>query len=84
MQPAFPVDTHIFRVTKRLGWIPPKASREQAHKILETLVPPDLYYPLHLNLIAHGRAICKAGRPRCEVCPLQVECEYYQEMRKEE
>ncbi len=65
-------------MTKRLGWVPERASREQAHKILEVLVPPDLYYPLHLNLIAHGRAICKAGRPRCEVCPLQKECEYYQ------
>ncbi len=65
-------------MTKRLGWIPEKASREQAHVILEALVPSDLYYPLHLNLIAHGRAICKAGRPRCEVCPLKRQCEYYQ------
>jgi endonuclease III len=76
------VDTHIFRVTKRLGWIPEKASREQAHIILEKLVPPELYYPLHLNLIAHGRALCKAGRPRCEVCPLKAECGYYKEMQR--
>ncbi len=81
-KPAFPVDTHIYRVTKRLGWTPEKASREQAHKILEALVPPDLYYPLHLNLIAHGRAICKAGRPRCEVCPLKRECEFYRTTQK--
>ncbi len=78
------MDTHIWRVTRRLGWIPPKASREQAHILLEALVPPELYYPLHLNLIAHGRAICQARRPRCEVCPLQRECEYYQKMRGEE
>jgi endonuclease-3 len=75
--PAFPVDTHIFRVTKRLGWIPPRASREQAHAILESLAPPEIYYPLHLNLIAHGREICQARRPRCEVCALRKICEYY-------
>lgn len=78
-KPAFPVDTHIFRVTKRLGWVPPRASREMAHEILEALVPPEIYYPLHLNLIEHGRAVCKAGRPRCEVCPLTNLCGYYAE-----
>lgn len=76
-RPAFPVDTHIFRATKRLGWIPPRASREQAHVMLEALVPPEIYYPLHLNLIEHGRAVCKAGRPRCEICPLRRTCNYY-------
>jgi len=75
--PAFPVDTHVYRVTKRLGWIDAHASREKAHKILESVVPPKLYYPLHLNLIEHGRAICKAGKPRCEMCPLRGICAYY-------
>jgi len=78
-KPAFPVDTHIFRVTKRLGWIPERASREQAHTILEEMIPAELYYPLHLNLIQHGRTICKARRPRCEVCPLTDVCDYYQQ-----
>lgn len=76
-KPAFPVDTHIFRVTKRLGWISPRATREQAHTILESLVPPEIYYPLHLNLIAHGRAVCKAQRPRCRICVLRRMCRYY-------
>jgi endonuclease-3 len=66
-----------------LGWIPPRASREQAHAILESLAPPEIYYPLHLNLIAHGRAVCKAQRPRCEVCPLTDMCVYYQHARNE-
>ena len=77
-KPVFPVDTHVFRVTKRLGWIPPRASREQAHEILAALAPPEIYYPLHLNLIAHGRKVCQARRPKCEICLLTDLCEYYQ------
>ncbi len=76
-KPLFPVDTHIFRVTRRLGWIPEHATVEQAHDLLGALVPPRLYYRLHLNLIEHGRAICIARQPRCEVCPLQQHCEYF-------
>jgi endonuclease III len=53
-----------------------RASREKAHSILESLVPPDIFYPFHLNLIAHGRSLCKAGRPRCEMCPLTRSCKY--------
>ncbi len=79
--PFFPVDTHILRVTKRLGWIPENANADKAHDLLAALVPPRLYYRLHLNIIAHGRAICKAGRPRCEVCPLTDLCRYYAEVR---
>lgn len=75
-KPVFPVDTHIYRVTKRLGWIDTRVSREKAHAILESLIPPKLYYPLHLNLIEHGRAVCKAGKPRCEACPLRSMCKY--------
>ena len=82
-RPAFPVDTHIHRVTTRLGLIPPGTTAEKAHGILEALVPPELYYALHLNLIAHGRAVCKAQRPRCEVCPLQRYCDYFQNARRE-
>ena len=75
--PAFPVDTHIHRVSRRLGLIGPKASREQAHTILEKMMPPDTFYAFHLNLIAHGRRICHARRPRCEACLLQDLCDYY-------
>ncbi len=77
-KPFFPVDTHIFRVTRRLGWIPEKATVEQAHELLAALIPPRLYYRLHLNLIEHGRAICHARAPECERCPLTDWCAYYQ------
>jgi endonuclease-3 len=77
--PAFPVDTHVHRVTRRLGLIGPKVSAEKAHHLLEDLVPPEWYYPFHLNVIRHGREICHARNPRCEICPLQDLCNYYQE-----
>lgn len=75
-RPAFPVDTHIHRVSKRLALIGPRVSREQAHTILEGLVPPNLYYPFHIDVIRHGREICRPT-PRCEVCPLRDLCCYY-------
>jgi endonuclease-3 len=82
--PAFPVDTHVLRVTKRLGWIPAKTTADQAHEILGALVPPRLYYRLHLNLIEHGRAICHAHKAECGVCPLKEACAYYTRIRDEQ
>ena len=76
-RPAFPVDTHVHRLTKRLGLIGPKASREKAHVELEQLVPEEAYYPFHLNLIRHGRRVCSSRKPRCEECSLRDLCEYY-------
>jgi endonuclease-3 len=76
-KPAFPVDTHVHRVTQRLGLIGPKASREKAHRILEETLPEDTYYAFHLNVIRHGREICIAGTPRCEACVLSEICAYY-------
>ena len=76
-RPAFPVDTHVHRVTMRLGLIPKGTTAEKAHGLLEALVPLEWYYAFHLNLIAHGRAICKASRPLCEICPLQKHCDYF-------
>ena len=77
-KPAFPVDTHVHRVSKRLGLIGPKATREQAHVILESLVPPNLCHVFHLNLIEHGRHVCKAGQPQCEICTIRDYCDYAQ------
>jgi len=77
-KPAFPVDTHVHRVSKRLGLIGPKATREQAHVILEALVPPELCHVFHLNLIEHGRHVCKAGQPLCEICTIRQYCDYAQ------
>ena len=67
---AFPVDTHVHRVTTRLGWVSPKTTAERAHQLLSALVPPELQVPLHVGLIRLGREVCKAGRPRCEECPV--------------
>lgn len=80
-RPAFPVDTHVHRVTQRLGLIPDSASREKAHDLLEEIVPEALFYPFHLNVIRHGRTVCVARGPHCEVCVLQDICAYYQEKR---
>jgi endonuclease-3 len=75
-KPAFPVDTHIYRVTGRIGLRPEKMTVEQAHPYLEGLFPPETYYPAHLNLIRLGREICTARRPYCERCPIVDLCEY--------
>jgi endonuclease-3 len=75
--PAFPVDTHVHRVTRRLGLIGPKISREQAHVVLEELLPQELYYAFHLNVIHHGREVCAARSPRCDHCVLADICSYY-------
>ncbi len=78
--PAFPVDTHVHRVSKRLGLIASNTSREKAHALLEAQMPPQTYYDFHLNLIRHGRQICQARRPRCERCALRDLCDYYQQV----
>jgi endonuclease-3 len=75
--PAFPVDTHIYRITGRLGLRPDKMSADKAHVHMENLLPPETYYPAHLNIIRLGREICQARKPRCAECPLQSLCDYY-------
>ncbi len=75
-KPALPVDTHVHRVSQRLGLVPAKASAEQAHELLESMIPPEQVYAFHMNLIRHGRQICKAQRPRCPECPVVDLCAY--------
>jgi endonuclease-3 len=75
-RPAFPVDTHIFRVTGRIGLLPDKMSVEQAHAHLEKLFAPETYYAAHLNIIRLGREICSARKPDCNSCPLISLCNY--------
>ncbi len=77
-RPAFPVDTHVHRLSKRIGFIGSKVNAEKAHRLMEQIVPPDDYYVFHLNLIQHGREICHARSPECERCPLQPYCDDYQ------
>jgi len=74
---AFPVDTHVFRVGKRIGLLPPKISIENAHYAMEAIVPSGEYYSFHLQVIYHGRKICKARQPLCESCPIKTFCDYY-------
>jgi len=78
-KPAFPVDTHIYRVTGRIGLRPAKMSVEQAHAHLAQLLQPNTYYAAHLNLIRLGRETCHPRRPDCPACPLQDLCEYYRQ-----
>jgi endonuclease III len=69
-RPAFPVDTHVHRVARRLGLIPPNATAEQAHRLLEPGIAPQLRYEFHMQLIKHGREVCKPARPLCNDCVL--------------
>jgi len=78
-KPAFPVDTHIYRVSGRIGLRPKKMNADQAHKYLEGCFSEDLYYPVHLNMIRLGREICLARNPKCNKCPLFNLCDYYSE-----
>jgi endonuclease III len=71
---AMPVDTHVHRVTRRLGLIPPRASAEKADRVLHDLVPDGLRTPMHVGFIRLGREICKAPMPRCRQCPLRDLC----------
>ena len=83
-KPAFPVDTHIYRVSGRIGLRPAKMSAEQTHAHLAGLLPPDTYYAAHLNLIRLGREICHPRRPDCPVCPVQDLCDYYANLKRQE
>lgn len=74
---AFPVDTHIQRISQRLGLAPRRATPEKIKATWETLLPPSTFYALHLNLIRHGRQICTARQPKCASCPLQTVCDYF-------
>jgi len=75
--PAFPVDTHVYRITGRVGIRPEDMSAAKAHTYLAEQFEPETYYPVHLNIIQLGREICKARQPLCQECPLTQICEYY-------
>jgi len=75
--PAFPVDTHVHRVGQRIGFLPAKISADDAHPVMEAIVPPDAYYAFHLQMIYHGRDLCRARNPLCASCPIQQWCDFY-------
>jgi len=76
-RPVFPIDTHIFRIARRLGLIPEKISDQHAHQLMEDMLPPARYYEIHINLIRHGRKICRPQNPLCEDCCLIDYCQFY-------
>ncbi|MCX5686792.1 MAG: endonuclease III [Candidatus Omnitrophica bacterium] len=75
-RPVMPVDTHIFRVTKRLGIIDKDLNIEEAHGVLSAIIPKHLIYGFHLGIIEHGRKTCKAQGPRCGSCILYRLCRF--------
>ena len=74
---AMPVDTHVHRVTSRLGMLPPRTPLDRAHDLLEGILVPAEMYPFHVETIRHGRDTCRAPRPICGLCPLTDVCAYY-------
>ncbi len=78
-KPIMPVDTHIYRVTRRLGLIDVKASYEEAQRCLTAATPQEAIKEFHVHLILHGRQVCTARKPRCCVCALRRLCKYYGE-----
>jgi endonuclease III len=76
-RPVFPLDTHIFRIARRLGLIPEKCSDEEAHRLMGEMIPQKRYYEVHINLIGHGRKVCRPRNPLCEQCCLIDYCEFY-------
>ncbi len=81
-KPAFPVDTHIYRVTGRIGLRPEKMNAENAHHYLAGLFPPEAYAAAHLNIIRLGRELCHPRNPECNKCPVNHLCDYYQKSQK--
>ncbi len=79
---VFPVDTHVHRICRRLGVVPPEASAEKTHHLMAPLVPAGKALSLHVNLLRHGRAICAAQRPECCDCNLRRLCAYHRDTRR--
>ena len=83
--PAFPVDTHVTRVCQRIGFVSEKTSADEICAVMEREVSPPRYLGGHVNIIEHGRAICKARGPACAECPLSGgECIFFEKRKKEE
>lgn len=74
--PAFPVDTHITRISRRTGIAAEKSSPEEISRMLEEIVPEERFLGGHVNMIAHGRAVCHSQKPACSSCVLSEICEY--------
>jgi endonuclease-3 len=73
-KPCLPVDTHVFRVAKRLGLLDSRVSVGKAPNLLQEQIPSSKVYQFHLHLIEHGRRICHARQPQCSECVLKDGC----------
>jgi endonuclease III len=73
-RPALPVDTHVFRLSRRLGLLPASASLDEANRLLEPMVPQNDIYEFHVLMIEHGRRVCIARSPHCSLCILNSLC----------
>jgi endonuclease-3 len=73
-KPCLPVDTHVFRVAKRLGLIDARTSIKKAHYLLQQQLPPSEVYQFHIHMIGHGRKVCHARNPECDRCILRNDC----------
>jgi len=78
-KPVMPVDTHVHRVSQRVGLIGKKTTHEAAHRVLLDLLPPEpgALFDFHLNMLKHGQRVCTFSRPRCSRCVLRDACDYY-------
>ena len=83
-QPNMPVDTHVFRVSRRIGLVPMSAKTPlEVEKHLIRHFPKEVVHKAHHWLILHGRYVCLARRPKCEVCPIFYLCKYYEKAQKQ-
>lgn len=73
-KPVFPVDTHVLRLSRRIGLLPENTDASRAHRMMGEIAEPSAYYRFHLNLIEHGRRICRARKPQCPDCCLKSKC----------
>lgn len=73
---VLPVDAHVHRVARRLGWTQRKRA-DQCHEELEALVPRERRHAFHVDCIAHGRTVCRAIKPACDHCPVNKYCDFY-------
>jgi endonuclease III len=78
LKEVFPLDTHIFRILRRVGLIPQSCTDRRAHEIMNRIVPTGKFYSFHVNLIRHGRTLCRPREPLCERCPIIEYCDYGQ------
>jgi endonuclease-3 len=83
-RPVLPVDTHVLRVSRRVGLIESRTSMEKAHQVLGEMVPDGAVYDFHVNMVSHGRRVCYSREPRCDICALAPHCDYLHRGRSRE